>query len=100
MFTMKDLEPYFNNATFQINDLMFTLTKFEYLSGVHAVWTNDSYRIYATPYFDCIPVPVDVRDCNDHEIGLDVCLDEIEDFEQYKNVVEIIAAKIIRKSKM
>ena len=38
MFTMKELEPFIEmSATMKINDIEYTITKVEELSGVHAV---------------------------------------------------------------
>ena len=72
MFTMKELEPFIEMAaTMKINDIEYTLTKVEELSGELAVWVSDSYTVYATPYYEGIPVPVHVIDCNEQEIGID-----------------------------
>ena len=101
MFTMKELEPYIEMATtIEINDMTFTLTKVEELSGIHAVWISDSYTVYATPYFENIPVPVHVIDCNNHEIGLDGYPVEVESFERYVKVVQTLASKILRRPQM
>ena len=84
----------------KINDIEYNLTKVVELSGVHAVWCSDDYRIYATPYHEGIPVPVDVRDNNENEIGLDSYPAEVESFDRYCKVVKTLAEKIIRRSKM
>jgi hypothetical protein len=51
------------------------------MSDVHAVWVSDSYRIFATPYHEGVPVPVHVIEYNNQEIGTDVYPAEIESFE-------------------
>jgi hypothetical protein len=101
MFTMKDLEPYFEMAaTMEINDIEYTLTKVEEMSGVHAVWVSDSYRIFATPYHEGVPVPVHVIDFNQQEIGTDGYPIEIDSFECYSKVVQTLTAKILRRPRM
>jgi hypothetical protein len=101
MFTMKELEPFIEmSATMKINDIEYTLTKVEEMSGVHAVWVTDSYKVYATPYFENIPVPVHVIDCNNQEIGLDGYPVEIDSFERYCKVVQTLASKILRHPRM
>jgi hypothetical protein len=82
MFTMKELEPFIQMvATMEINGMTFTFTKVEELSGLHAVWVSESIKVYATPYFEDIPVPVHVIDCNGQEIGMDGYPTEIYSFE-------------------
>jgi hypothetical protein len=101
MITMKSLEPYFEMATtIEINDMTFTLTKVEELSGLHAVWMSESYKVYATPYFEDIPVPVHVIDINQQEIGTDGYPAEIEDFNRYCKVVQTLTSKILRRPRM
>jgi hypothetical protein len=101
MFSMKSLEPYFDlAATMEINGRTFTLTKVEELSGIHAVWISDNYKVYATPYFENIPVPVHVIDVNQQEIGLDGYPVEVESFERYVKVVQTLASKILRRPQM
>jgi len=61
MFSIKNLEPYFEmSATLIINDMEFTLRKVEELSGSLAVWYNEDFVIRATPCFDNVAVPVEV----------------------------------------
>jgi hypothetical protein len=101
MFTMKELEPYIEMATtIEINDMTFTLTKVEELSGELAVWISESYKVYATPYFDNIPVPVHIVDVNQQEIGTDGYPVEVESFERYVKVVQTLASKIMRRPQM
>ena len=78
----------------------FTLSNVEELSGLHAVWVSESIKVYATPDFEDIPVPVHVIDCNGQEIGMDTYTAEIESFERYCEVVQILTAKILRRSQM
>ena len=100
MFTMKELNPYFDMATMKINDTEYTLTKVEELSGLHAVWMSKSYKVYATPYFENIPVPVHVIDVNQQEIGEDGYPVEIDSFDRYCKIVQTLTAKILRRPKM
>ncbi len=101
MFTMENLDPYFEMAaTLEINGMTFTLEKVEELSGLQAVWMSESYKIYATPCFDNIPVPVHVVDCNEQEIGTDGYNVEVDSFERYCKIVQTLTAKIIRRTRM
>lgn len=101
MFTMRELKQYFEMAAaMEINGMTFTLTKVEEMSGTHAAWISDSYTVYATPYFDDIPVPVEVIDCNRQEIGTDGYTAEIDSFERYMKVVQTLVAKILRRHRM
>jgi len=101
MFTMKELEPFIQMAaTMEINCMTFTLTKVKELSGVLAVWVSESYNVYATPYFDNIPVPVEVRDCNNQEIGTDGYPAEIDSFGRYCKVVQTLVDKVLRSPRM
>ena len=100
MFTMKELKPYFEMAaTMQINDIDYTLTKVEELSGELAVWVSDSYTVYATPYYEGIPVPVNVIDCNNQEIGIDSYPVEVDSFERYCKIVQTLTSKVLRRSR-
>ena len=99
MFKMEDLEPYLGK-TMQINGMTFTLIKHEDLSGLHAVLISDSYLIYATPYFENVPVPVHVIDVNQQEIGIDCYPDEVDDYERYCKIVQVLAAKILKRPQM
>jgi hypothetical protein len=85
------------SATIEIDGLTFKLEKVEDLSGELAVLVSESYLIYATPYYEGIPVLVDVRDCNNKEIELDGYPVEIDDFSRYSKVVQTLAAKISRR---
>jgi hypothetical protein len=100
MFTMKNIEPYFNMATMKINDTEYKLTKVEELSGICAVWISESYKVYATPYFDGIAVPVHVVDCNEQEIGTDGYPVEVDDFERYCKCVKVLTEKILRRARI
>jgi hypothetical protein len=101
MFTMKELNPYFDmSATMEINDVEYTLIKVEEMSGELAIWVSDSHTVYATPYYEGVSVPVHVIDCNNQEIGLDGYPAEIESFERYCKVVQTLTAKILRRYRM
>lgn len=80
--------------------MTFTLSKQEDLSGVSAIWCNDSYRIYATPYYDSVAVPVQVIDCNNQEIGTDGYYPEIDSYKHYCEVVKVLSEKILRRARM
>jgi len=105
MFTMKNLEPYFEMAaTLKINDIEFTLRKVEELSGSLAVWYNEDFVIRATPCFDNVAVPVEVlqhgyEPLEDewHSIGEDCYNVEVDSFERYCKVVKVLAEKIFRR---
>jgi hypothetical protein len=96
---MSDLEPY-HGKTMKINGSTFTLTKVEELSGKLAVWISDSYKVYATPYYEDIPIPLHIVDCNGQEIGIDCYPDEVGDYERYCEVVQVLTAKILRRPQM
>jgi hypothetical protein len=101
MFVMNELEPYFEMAaTLEINGMTFTLTKIEEMSGVHAVWVSDSYKVYATPYFEGIPIPVEVIDCNGQPIGTDGYPVEVDSFDRYVKVVKTLTDEILRRPQM
>ena len=101
MFTMKELEPFIEmSATMKINDIEYTIIKVEELSGELAVWVSESYTVYATPYYEGVPVPVHVIDCNNQEIGLDGYPAEIDSFNRYVKVVQTLTAKILRRPRM
>jgi len=98
---MKELESFIEMlATMKINYIEYTLTKVEDLSGELAIWVLDSYTVYATPYYEGVPVPVQVIDCNGQEIGIDSYPIEVESFERYCKVVQTLGSKIIRRSRM
>jgi hypothetical protein len=96
---MSDLEPY-HGKTMQINGMTFTLTKVEELSGKLAVWISDSCKVYATPYYEDIPIPVHIVDFNGQEIGIDCYPSEVDDYERYCKVVQLLAVKILIRSQM
>ena len=100
MFSMKELNPYFDMATMEINGIEYTLTKAEELSGSLAVWVSESNLIYATPCYDGVAVPVQVIDSNEQEIGTDGYQAEIDSYERYSKVVQTLAAKILRRPRM
>jgi hypothetical protein len=99
MFSLEDLEPYFGEKM-HIDGMTLTLTKVEELSGVLALWVGESYIIIATPYFDDVPVPVEVIDSNNEPIGEDTYYVEIDDFEMHTTVVKTLVAKLIRSMRM
>lgn len=82
MFEIMDLEEHFGK-TMEINGSVYMLEKMYDLSGMLAVWKNDSFLIYATPMYDGVAVPVHVVDCNNQEIGIDGYYPEIDTYEIY-----------------
>lgn len=101
MFTMSDLEPYFDVAILQINNVTFKLIKHESIAGDLAVWCCGEYQILATPYFDNVPIPVEVHKVEGTEcktIGTDSYPVEIDSFESYCKKVRTLAEKIIRRA--
>ena len=99
MFKFKDLEPYFGKKM-QINNMEFTLEKHEELSGELAVWIGESYTIRATPYYDNVPVPVDIVDISGQEIGTDGYYVAVDDYDRYCKVVKVLSEKILRIDRM
>jgi hypothetical protein len=96
-FTTDNLRQY-KGAEIQICGYTFKLYLGSDLSGEYAVWSCKPYVIYATPGFEFISVPVDVRDNeSDETIGDDEYNDPINTFDEYKLAVKIMAARIIKK---
>lgn len=98
---MKDLKPFFDNATMEIDGIVFKLTEDEEMAGEMAVWYSERYKVMATPFFDNIPVAVEVLeidengDCN--TIDADGYYGEVNSFEQYVEIVKILTKKILSK---
>jgi hypothetical protein len=102
MFTMDDLQPYYDNATLEINGLTYTLTKYEDMIGEVALWYNDQYYILATPDLDSVPVAVEVAKVENNDVNIidsEEYNNEVNSFEEYVNVVKDIAKKIIDNQK-
>ena len=95
MFEFKDLAEHFGNKMI-INNEEYTLTNI----GEIAMWISNSYKVYATPYFEDIPVPVEVIAINEQPIGTDSYPVEIESFDRYCKIVYTLTAKILRRSRM
>jgi len=101
MFTMKDLEPFFDNATMEVDGIIFRLTEEEEMVGETAVWYSEKYKILATPCFDDVSVAVEVMeidvngDCN--TIDADGYYGEVNSFEQYVGIVKTLTKKILDK---
>jgi len=70
------------------------------MSGVLAVWVSETHRVYATPYFEGIPVPVHVIDFKNQEIGIEGYPAETDSFERYCKVVQMLTAKILKRPKI
>lgn len=100
---MKDLKPFFDNATMEIDGIVFKLTEDEEMAGEMAVWYSDKYKVLATPCFDDVPVAVEVSeidvngDCN--TIDADGYYGEVNSFEQYVKAVKDLTKKIIEERK-
>jgi len=102
MFTMDDLQQYFDKATIEINGMMFKLTKREDMAGEVAVWNNEKFQILATPNFDNVPVPVEVSEVIDGDIDIidsEGYHGEVDNFEDYVNVVKHTAKQILDSHK-
>jgi len=95
MFEMASLEAHYGKAM-EINGEWCTLTKV----GEIAMWISKSYKVYATPYFEDIPVPVEVIAINEQPIGTDSYPVEVYDFERYTKVVKTLSEKILRRARM
>ena len=95
MFEMASLEAHYGKAM-EINGEWYTLTKV----GEIAMWISKSYKVYATPYFEDIPVPVEVIAINEQPIGTDSYPVEVYDFERYTKVVKTFSEKILRRARM
>ena len=95
MFEFKDLAEHFGNKMI-INNEEYTLTNI----GEIAMWISNSYKVYATPYFEDIPVPVEVIAINEQPIGTDSYPVEVYDFERYTKVVKTLSEKILRRARM
>ncbi|AKB47805.1 hypothetical protein MSKOL_2028 [Methanosarcina sp. Kolksee] len=103
MFTMEDLKPFFDKAMMEINGMNFRLTEDEDMAGELAVWYSEKYKVLATPYFDDVPVAVEVLeidvngDCN--TIDADGYYGEVNSFEQYAEIVKTLTKKILEDRK-
>jgi len=100
---MKDLKPFFDNVTIEVNGINFRLKEAEDMAGELAVWCSDKYKVMATPCFDDVPVAVEVLeidvngDCS--SIDADGYYGEVNSFEQYVEVVKNITLEILNKHK-
>jgi len=103
MFTMKDLKPFFDNATMELDGVTFRLTEEEEMAGEMAVWYSDKYKVLAAPHFDNVPVAVEVMeidvngDCN--TIDAEGYYGEVNSFEQYVKAVKDLTKKILDSRK-
>lgn len=100
---MKNLKPFFDNATMEVDGVTFRLTEEEEMAGEMAVWYSDKYKVLATPDFDGVSVAVEVMeidvngDCN--TIDADGYYGEVNSFEQYVKAVTVLTKKILDKHK-
>jgi hypothetical protein len=102
MFTMDDLQQYFDKATIEIKGMTFKLTKSEDMAGEVALWYSDKYKIRATPNFDNVPVPVEVSEIingDSNVIDAEGYYGEVDNFEDYVNVVKHTAKQILDSHK-
>lgn len=99
MFELDDLKSYIGSKM-RINGTMYTLELHDDLSGELAVWSNDSYRIYATPMFDDVSVPVYIVDVNGQETGDACSYVAVDTYEHYCEVVKELAEQILRMPRM
>jgi hypothetical protein len=104
MFTMKELDPYFEmSPTLEISGMTFKLMRYESAAGDLAVWYSNEYQVLATPYFDNVPIPVEVHKVEGLEcitVGTDAYYVEVESYERYCKVTKTLAEKIIRRSRL
>lgn len=102
MFAMKDLQPFFDNATIEIKGMTFKLTKREEMAGEVAVWHNEKYEVLATPDFDGVPVAVEVSEIingDTNVIDSEGYYGEVSTFQDYVNVVKHTAKQILDSHK-
>lgn len=103
MFTIKNLKPFLNKATIEIDGMNFRLTKDEDMAGELAVWYSEKYKILATPCFDDVPVPVEVLEIDENgdynTINADGYYGEVNSFEQYVKIVKTLTKKILDNDK-
>lgn len=96
---MKDLKPFFDNATMEIDGIVFQLTEEDEMAGEMAVWYSEKYKVLATPCFDNVPVPVEVLEVDangDHNtIYADGYYGEVNSFEQFTEIVKTLTKKIL-----
>lgn len=99
MFTMEDLKPFFDNATMEVYDIIFRLTKEEEMAGETAAWYSDKYKVLATPCFDDVSVAVEVMEIDENGdfnvIDADGYYGEVNSFKQYVEVVKTLTQKIL-----
>ncbi len=103
MFTMKDLKPFFDKATMEINGVVFRLTEDEDMIGELAVWYSEKYKVLATPNFDTVPVPVEVLEIEANggfnAIDTEGYYGEVNSFEHYVEIVKTLTKKILDNRK-
>ncbi len=103
MFTIKNLKPFLNKATIEIDGINFRLAQDEDMAGELAVWYSEKYKILATPCFDDVPVPVEVLEIDENgdynTINADGYYGEVNSFEQYAEIVKTLTKKILDNDK-
>jgi hypothetical protein len=103
MFTIKNIKPFLNKATIEIDGINFQLAQDEDMAGELAVWYSEKYKILATPCFDDVPVPVEVLEIDENgdynTINADGYYGEVNSFEQYVEIVKTLTKKILDNDK-
>lgn len=103
MFTIKNIKPFLNKATIEIDGTNFRLAQDEDMAGELAVWYSEKYKILATPCFDDVPVPVEVLGIDENgdynTINADGYYGEVNSFEQYVEIVKTLTKKILDNDK-
>ena len=103
MFTIKNIKPFLNKATIEIDGINFQLAQDEDMAGELAVWYSEKYKILATPCFDDVPVPVEVLEIDENgdynTINADGYYGEVNSFEQYAEIVKTLTKKILDNDK-
>lgn len=99
MFTIKNLKPFLNKATIEIDGTNFRLVQDEDMVGELAVWCSEKYKVLATPNFDDVSVPVEVLEIDENgdynTINADGYYGEVNSFEQYAEIVKTLTKKIL-----
>lgn len=103
MFTIKNIKPFLNKATIEIDGINFRLAQDEGMAGELAVWYSEKYKVLATPNFDDVPVPVEVLEIDENgdynTINADGYYGEVNSFEQYVEIVKTLTKKILDNHK-
>jgi hypothetical protein len=99
-FNLDDLRP-FNGSKLDICGHIFELVIGEDLSGDHAIFTyGTDYRIYATPNYEGVPVPVEINVFSSELIATDGYYFPISSAKEYFKVVKTMAEMLFEDNKI